>query len=165
MHMRSQRGVISVEAAFAFPSLIILAMIAFEFVNVVLTIDMGDVALQSAVHQARLEESLTEDSLESVVRKGIVKSSHGYLTQDNITNVDVRRYSSLSTLSSTGEEEAADSASEANGKTTKFPAWKVTVDIRKPFLTPLPRLMAYAENEFEYRFEQVLGYLPETKDQ
>ncbi|MFT4302882.1 MAG: pilus assembly protein [Desulfovibrio sp.] len=165
MHRHSQRGVISVEAAFAFPSIIMLAMIAFEFVNVVLTIDMGDVALQSAVQQARLEETLTEDSFESVVRKGIVTLSHGYLTQDNITNVDVRRYSSLSTLRSTGEEEDADSANEKGTKGTTFPAWKVTVDIRKPFLTPLPRLMAYTENEFEYRFEQVLGYLPETKDQ
>lgn len=161
MNRRGQSGVASVEAAFAFPVIIIAAMIVMEFANIALTIDMGEVALQRAMQMFRLDDSLQEGGAEETLRMNMVNSSQGYVKMENISNVEIVRYDSLDALGGGAVEEDDDDSSDFSGL---YPAWKVTVNIRKEYLTPLPRLLIVGNNEFQYRFEQVLSYLPQEED-
>lgn len=159
-----RRGVVSVEAAFVFPVLIIAVMVVMELANIALTIDMGEVALQRAVQQFR-RNGAPDDEGESTLRSAMAEASQGYLAQADISTVSIERFDSLDAMGAGSEDE--DEEDEGQGKSDFSqlpPAWRITVDIRKGFITPLPRMLVFVDNEFHYRFEQVLSYLPNQED-
>jgi len=159
---KSRRGVAAVEAVFALPVLIMAVMIIMEFANIALTIDMGEAALQRAVQQFRLDDSFGDDA-ESALRQNMVDASHGYVKQENIVNVSIEEFASLDAMGGgSTDEDNEDSEDEASSN--NLPAWRITVDIRKDFITPLSRLLAFYDNDFQYRYEQVLSYLPQEED-
>lgn len=155
---------IAVEAAFAFPVIIIAAMIAMELANIALTINMGDIALQRAVQKVRNDDSWGTGG-EGVIRSYMIAASHGYVTDNNIVNVEVEEFESLDEMGQALAEDGGggsseDEKDEEENEDSTYPAWKITVDIRKDFITPLPRMLAAYDNDFQYRFEQILCYLP-----
>ena len=151
---------VSVEAAFVFPVLIIAVMVVMELANVALTIDMGEVALQRAVQQFR-RNGAPDDEGESTLRSAMAEASQGYLTQADISTVSIERFDSLDAMGAGSEEEGEEGKGQGGSDFSRLPpAWRITVDIRKGFITPLPRMLTFFENEFHYRFEQVLSYLP-----
>ena len=159
-----RRGVVSVEAAFVFPVLIIAAMVVMELANVALTIDMGEVALQRAVQQFR-RNGAPDDEGEDTLRSAMADASQGYLTKANISTVSIERFDSLDAMGSDSEEEDEEDEDQGKSDFSRLPpAWRITVDIRKGFITPLPHMLLFFENEFHYRFEQVLSYLPNQED-
>ncbi|MUM78529.1 hypothetical protein GKC30_12870 [Pseudodesulfovibrio sp. F-1] len=160
---RSRSGVVSVEAAFLFPVLIIAAMVVMELANIGLTIDMGEVALQRAVQQMRASGQPGEEG-ESELRRNMAEASHGYLSQADIVSVFIERFESLDALGGADEDEGQEEDGSGSGFSKIPPAWRITVDIHKDFLTPLPRLLSFVDNGFQYRFEQVLSYLPRQED-
>lgn len=148
-----QRGSLSVEAAYVLPVIIAAAMMFMELANIALAIDMGGTALERAIQQLRRDDgpALAAAEMESALRQRMAAASHGYLSEDNIATVSVERFSSL-------DEMGGGHAEEDRGD--DMPVWRVTVDIRKDFITPLPRLLNLDSGAFRYRYQQVLGYLP-----
>jgi len=167
---RGRRGVVSVEAVFVFPILIVAAMIVMELANIALTISMGEIALQRGIQEIRTNDSWEEDDA-NVIRGNMVKSSQGFLAENNIESIVVEKYESLDALGkaegSSGSDDSEDSDEEEDEETTAstYPAWKITVDIHKDFITSLPHLLALDENGFQYRFEKVLSYLPSLSEE
>lgn len=151
-----QRGALAVEAAYVLPVIIAAAMMFMELANIGLTINMGGSALERAVQQLRRTDPaiLTAEAMESRLRTDMAAASHGYLGEDNIAIIKVEQFSSLDQMG-TGRTEADDASTK-----TDVPVWRITVDIRKDFITPLPRLLAIDSSAFRYRYKQVLGNLP-----
>lgn len=154
-----QRGALAVEAAFVLPVVLTGAMMVFELAYIGLTIDMGNTALERALQQFRADPAtvLQAGSMQQLLRQRMAAASHGYLTEANIAVVNVENFASLDAMGGGTEAPATDSAS-ANAN--NVPIWRVTVDIRKDFITPLPRLLAIDSGAFRYRYQQMLGYLP-----
>jgi len=158
---RRQRGVLSVEAAYVLPVIIAAAMMFMELANIGLTINVGAGALDRAIQQFRqgsINGSLQGDAMESQLRKRMVAASHNYLDDTDIATVEIERFTSLDALG------GGNAANEENAPaaTSTQPAWRVSVDIRKNFITPLPRLLGVDSSAFRYRYEQVLAYLPQA---
>jgi len=156
---RSQSGVLSVEAAFAFPILIIAAMLVMEVSNIALTINFGEIALQRALQKVRSNDSWEQDS-EGLIIQYMSEASHGYVTENNIVSVTADRYDSLDALGQEGLGEEAEGGSDEDATETDLPAWKITVHIRKEFITSLPKMLPLDDNDFHYHYEQILSYLP-----
>ncbi|RMX06854.1 hypothetical protein D8I35_10205 [Corticibacter populi] len=162
-----QRGVLSVEAAYVLPVVIAAAMIFMELGNVGLTINMGASAFERAMQQFRQDGVLAlqdgSADMEALLRERMASASHGYLAEDNIITIDVQTYTNLDALGDgTASQEDAD-GNTATGGDTDVPAWRVSVEIRKSFITPLPRLLGVDNNAFRYRYQQVLAYLPQQE--
>lgn len=159
---RRQRGALSVEAAYVLPVIIAAAMMFMELANIGLTINMGAGALDRAIQQFRQDSQsgagLQGASMESLLRERMVAASHNYLDNDDIATVEIERYTSLDAMGGT----ASTNEAENQNRTTTLPAWRISVDIRKNFITPLPRLLGVDSGAFRYRYEQVLAYLPQT---
>ncbi len=153
-----QRGVLAVEAAFVLPVVIAGAMMFMELASIGLTIDIGNTALERALQEFRPAGAagVDMDDMEDRIRQQMAAASHGYLTAGNIVEVSVERFSSLDAMGKGGDS-AADTSSSTQ---QQVPVWRVTVDIRKDFITPIPRLMALENTNFRYRYQQLLGYLP-----
>ncbi|HEY0201332.1 MAG TPA: hypothetical protein VGC24_06540, partial [Burkholderiaceae bacterium] len=134
-----------------------------ELANIGLTINMGASALERAVQQFRQDnvfDTLDDSGMESLVRSRMVAASHNYLDDDDIANVDIESYTSLDDMGGgTTNSEDTDTAS-----TIALPAWRISVDIRKNFITPLPRLLGVDSSAFSYRYQQVLAYLPQQTE-
>lgn len=169
--VQRQRGALAVEAAFVLPVVLTGAMMVFELAYIGLTIDMGNTALERAIQQFRADPAnvLEAGRMQSLLRQRMVAASHGYLEDSNIAAVNVENFASLDAMgggtasgtasgndSGSGAEQSGGAASAA----TDVPVWRVTVDIRKDFITPLPRLLAIDSGAFRYRYQQMLGYLP-----
>jgi len=158
---RRQRGSLSVEAAYVLPVVIAAAMMFMELANIGLTINMGASALERAVQQFRQDGAAgMQDggAIESLVRARMVAASHNYLDDENIATVEVERFASLDAMGGGTEDEAE------NAALTQVPAWRIEVDVRKDFITPLPRLLGVDSGAFRYRYQQVLAYLPQRAE-
>lgn len=160
---KNERGSLSVEAAYVLPVVIAAAMMFMELANIGLTINMGANALERAVQQFRQDSpaSLVDaGSMESLLRQRMAAASHNYLDESDIATVEVERYTSLDALGGgTDDEEDAERSA-----LTTMPAWRIEVDIRKDFITPLPRLLGVDSSAFRYRYQQVLAYLPQRDE-
>ncbi|MDQ7988656.1 MAG: hypothetical protein REI09_03390 [Candidatus Dactylopiibacterium sp.] len=156
---RAARGALAVEAAFVLPVVIAGAMMFMELANIGLTIDMGNTALERALQGFRPQGAggIDDAGMAARIRQRMAAASHGYLTESNISNVSVERFSSLDAMGKGGDD---DSAQDAAAGTSPVPVWRVTVDIRKNFVTPIPRLLVQENAMFRYRYQQLLGYLP-----
>ncbi|ENO85316.1 hypothetical protein [Thauera linaloolentis] len=152
-----QRGAIAVEAAYILPVLITAAMMFMELANIGLTINMGATALERAVQQFRRDDSvaLDPDAMKALLPQRMATASHGYLGEDDIAAVTVESFTSLDAM---GGGSAAQDDDHTHGD--DIPAWRITVDIRKNFITPLPRLLSIDSSAFRYRYQEVLAYLP-----
>ncbi|RZT39395.1 hypothetical protein [Cupriavidus agavae] len=148
------RGALAVEAAFALPVVIAGAMMFMELGNIGLAINMGGRALEHAVEGFRgvPPESLEARQMERLVRQRMATASHGYLDDGDIATVAVESFTSLDTIG----DSAAVRATHAPG----LPVWRLTVEIRKDFVTPLPRLLGTDGTAFRYQYQQLLGQLP-----
>ena len=167
-----QRGALAVEAAYVLPVVIAALMMLIELIHVGLTINMGSSALERALTQFRSETTLTQASISGMdgqLRQRMAAASHNYLTEDNIATVDIEHFVNLDALgggraskqaNSSGQSGGSDDIAAAMAAQTDVPAWRIAVDIRKEFITPLPRLLGLDSNAFRYRYEQVLSYLP-----
>lgn len=152
-----KRGVIATETAFLVPLVLVGIMMFMELARVMVTITVGSTAMDAVVQSLRQEKSLTPDTVKQLIidRMANKKFSYGYLSPKDI-EVEVDHYPSLDSLGiangavQDGEELVPASKSRA--------VWSITVDIRKNYITPLPRLLTL-EDMFRYRFKQVLGYL------
>ncbi|CAB3707410.1 hypothetical protein LMG26690_02991 [Achromobacter animicus] len=161
--LRSQRGSLSVEAAYVLPVVIAAAMMFMELANIGLTINMGASALERAVQQFRQDGAAgMQDggAIESLVRSRMVAASHNYLDDENIATVEVERFASLDAMGGGGGEDETQAAALTN-----VPAWRIEVDVRKDFITPLPRLLGVDSGAFRYRYQQVLAYLPQRNQE
>jgi len=159
---RRQRGSLSVEAAYVLPVVIAAAMMFMELANIGLTINMGASALERAVQQFRQDGAAgMQDggAIESLVRARMVAASHNYLDDENIATVEVERFASLDAMGGGETEDEAE-----NAALTQVPAWRIEVDVRKDFITPLPRLLGVDSGAFRYRYQQVLAYLPQRAE-
>ncbi|SIT17670.1 TadE/TadG family type IV pilus assembly protein [Achromobacter sp. MFA1 R4] len=159
---RRQRGSLSVEAAYVLPVVIAAAMMFMELANIGLTINMGASALERAVQQFRQDGAAgMQDggAIESLVRARMVAASHNYLDDENIATVEVERFASLHAMGGGETEDEAE-----NAALTQVPAWRIEVDVRKDFITPLPRLLGVDSGAFRYRYQQVLAYLPQRAE-
>ncbi|MFJ3462882.1 TadE/TadG family type IV pilus assembly protein [Achromobacter spanius] len=160
--LRGQRGSLSVEAAYVLPVVIAAAMMFMELANIGLTINMGASALERAVQQFRQDGAAgMQDggAIESLVRSRMVAASHNYLDDENIATVEVERFASLDAMGGGAEDDT-----QAAGQ-TNMPAWRIEVDVRKDFITPLPRLLGVDSGAFRYRYQQVLAYLPQRNQE
>jgi len=156
---RRQRGALAVEAAFVLPVVLTGAMMVFELAYIGLTIDMGNTAMERALQQFRADPAavLEAGAMQGLLRQRMAAASHGYLTEANIAVVNIENFASLDAMGGGSEEPSTGSAS---ANVNNVPIWRVTVDIRKDFITPLPRLLAIDSGAFRYRYQQMLGYLP-----
>lgn len=161
--LRGQRGSLSVESAYVLPVVIAAAMMFMELANIGLTINMGASALERAVQQFRQDGAAgMQDggAIESLVRTRMVAASHNYLDDENIATVEVERFASLDAMGGGGAEDETQAA-----VLTNVPAWRIEVDVRKDFITPLPRLLGVDSGAFRYRYQQVLAYLPQRNQE
>lgn len=156
---RRQRGALAVEAAFVLPVVLTGAMMVFELAYIGLTIDMGNTAMERALQQFRADPAavLEAGAMQGLLRQRMAAASHGYLTEANIAVVNIENFASLDAMGGGSQEPSTGSAS---ANVNNVPIWRVTVDIRKDFITPLPRLLAIDSGAFRYRYQQMLGYLP-----
>ncbi|MBT0570729.1 hypothetical protein KIK84_10340 [Curvibacter sp. CHRR-16] len=170
-----QKGALAVEAAFVLPVVIAGAMMFMELANIGLTIDMGNTALERAIQDFRTSSSKTSDidSMEKQIRQNMAAASHGYLSQANIASVSVERFNSLDAMGGGQADEEDEDSSSSSGSSSSssqsssssVPVWRITVDVRKDFITPIPRLLVMDNATFYYRYQQLLGYLPAESDQ
>lgn len=151
---RRIRGALAVEAAFALPVIIAGAMMFTELGNIGLTIASGGTALERAIHQLRTgaPEPLQAAQIERRVRQGMA-GSHRFLGDADIATVAVESYASLDAIG-TGHPEATRKVANP-----AVPVWRITVEIRKDFITPLPRLLGIGGTAFRYQYQQLLGDL------
>lgn len=156
-------GVLAVEAAYVLPVVIAAAMMFIELAHIGLIINMGSGAFDRAVQQFRQDgvASLAAGGMEELLRQRISAESHNYLSEDEIATVDIQSYATLDAMGG-GSASAKDGDA---GARTNVPAWHIAVDIRKDFITPLPRLLGVDSGAFRYRYEQVLAYLPQQESQ
>lgn len=162
--LRGQHGSLSVEAAYVLPVVIAAAMMFMELANIGLTINMGASALERAMQQFRQDGAAgLQDggAIESLVRARMVAASHNYLDDENIATVEVERFASLDAMGGGGAEDETEAAAAT---LTNVPAWRIEVDVRKDFITPLPRLLGVDSGAFRYRYQQVLAYLPQRAE-
>lgn len=165
-HLRGirQHGALAVEAAFVLPVVIAGAMMFMELANIGLTIDMGNTALERAIQAFRATDAETgeTESMEAQIRQRMAMASHGYLSEANIASVSVERFSSLDEMGGGKTDEDEDSATTS---TKRVPVWRITVDVRKDFITPIPNLLVTDNATFRYRYQQLLGYLPAEEEE
>lgn len=157
--VRRQRGTLAVEAAFVLPVVIAGAMMFMELASIGLTIDIGNTALERTLQEFRPAGAagIESDGMEARIRQQMAAASHGYLAESNIVEVSVERFSSLDAMGK-GSNSEADTAQSSSQQ--QVPVWRITVDIRKDFITPIPRLLVMDNATFRYRYQQLLGYLP-----
>lgn len=150
------RGALAVEAAFALPVIIAGAMMFMELGNIGLTIAMGNTALDHAIRRLHAEAAYAPDptSMTQRVRLGMAAASHRFLDDSHIAAVAVERFTALDAMGAGSAASAGRTASRA------VPAWRVTVEIRKDFITPLPRLLGTGGTAFRYQYQQWLDKLP-----
>ena len=145
------RGALAIEAAFALPVIIAGAMMFIELGNIGLTIAMGGTALERAIQQLRTETG-NAGTMELRMRQGMVAASHRLLDDADIAAVAVERFTSL---------DAMGAGSTARGTASRnVPVWRITVEIRKDFITPLPRLLGTGGSAFRYQYQQWLDDAP-----
>lgn len=160
---RGSRGSLAVEAAYVLPVVIAAAMMFMELANIGLTINVGASALERAVQQFRQDGVTALQSgqgMQALLRERMARAAHNYLDEADIATIDIEPYATLDAMgggNAAGEEGGI-------GANTGVPAWRISVDIRKDFITPLPRLLGMDSNAFRYRFQQVLAYLPATEE-
>ncbi|MBB2778515.1 UNVERIFIED_ORG: Flp pilus assembly protein TadG [Comamonas terrigena] len=158
-----QQGVLAVEAAYVLPVVIAAVMMFMELASIGLTINMGASALERAVQQFRqdgVNALLQGQDMQSLLRTRMAQASHRYLAEEDIATIDIEPYATLDAM---GGGDAAAEASNT-GNLSDVPAWRISVDIRKEFITPLPRLLGMDSNAFRYRYQQVLAYLPQPTE-
>jgi len=161
--LRKHHGVLAVEAAYVLPVVIAAVMMFMELANIGLTINMGASALERAVQQFRqdgVNALLQGQDMQALLRERMAQASHSYLAEEDIATIDIEHYATLDAM---GEGDAA-SKENGIGASADMPAWRISVDIRKEFITPLPRLLGMDSNAFRYRYQQVLAYLPLTTE-
>lgn len=164
---RSERGAIAVEAAFAFPVILIAFFVIVEFANMALTIQVAENAVSTALTRFRDAGELG-DSAENDIRQGVVAYSHGYLEPKNVTRVTLEAYESLDAMGNPGgkeNEEEDDDDGAGDSFADAYPAWKVVVVISKDFITPIPRMLITNRKDFTYRYERVLAYYPKVDEE
>lgn len=147
------------EAAFALPVIIAGAMMFIELGNIGLTVAMGSTALDRATQQLRTQTTGTVrpadvGSLERRLRHGMAAVSHRFLDETDIAAVAVERFTSLDAMNAGRTTTASAAASRT------VPAWRITVEIRKDFITPLPRLLGTGGTAFRYQYQVWLDNLP-----
>lgn len=158
------RGVIATETAFLIPVVLVGIMMFMELARIVLTVGIGNTALNGAVHSLRQETGLTPDTVKELVAERMVEQgfSYGYLLPGDV-EVAVEHFDSLEALG--GKESTAQTGEPQEDDirpSLSRPVWIITVDVRKPYITPLPTFLTL-ENVFRYRFKQVLGYLEQDE--
>lgn len=159
---RRERGTLAVEAAYVLPVVIAAAMMFMELANIGLTINVGASAFERAVQQFRqdgVSALQTGRDMQALLRQRMARAAHRYLDESDIATIDIEPYATLDALG------GGHAAAEENGigANSGVPAWRISVDIRKDFITPLPRLLGMDSNAFRYRFQQTLAYLPATE--
>jgi hypothetical protein len=154
---KRQSGTLAVEAAFVLPVIITGAMMVMELAYVGFTVDIGSTALEHAVQQFRADasSSLEAGRAEPLIRERMVAASHGYLNDGNIASVNVESFASLDEMGG-----GTPVTQKSNSNVRAVPILRITVDIRKDFITPLPQLLSISNGAFRYRYQQLLGYLP-----
>ncbi|MDH1703842.1 hypothetical protein [Comamonas terrigena] len=161
--LHQHRGVLAVEAAYVLPVVIAAVMMFMELASIGLTINMGASALERAVQQFRqdgVNALLQGQDMQGLLRTRMAQASHRYLAEEDIATIDIEPYATLDAM---GGGDAAAQASNT-GDLSDVPAWRISVDIRKEFITPLPRLLGMDSNAFRYRYQQVLAYLPQPSE-
>lgn len=163
---RSERGAIAVEAAFAFPVILIAFFAIVEFANMALTIQVAENAVSTALTRFRDAGELGA-SAENDIRQGVVAYSHGYLEPENVTRVTLEAYESLDAMGNPGGKEDEEDEEDGAGDSfaDAYPAWKVVVVISKDFITPIPRMLITNRKDFTYRYERVLAYYPKVDEE
>ncbi len=151
LRSRLARGAVAVEAAFALPVIIAGAMMFIELGNIGLTIAMGGTALERAIQQLRAEAA-NAGTMELRMRKGMAAASHRFLDDTDIAAVAVERFTSLDAMGAGGTAKGTASRT--------VPVWRITVEIRKDFITPLPRLLGTGGTAFRYQYQQWLDNAP-----
>ncbi|MFT4265836.1 MAG: hypothetical protein QM586_01225 [Xenophilus sp.] len=126
------RGALAIEAACVLAVVIVAVMMLVELVHIGLTISMGHHALDNALQQLRHDDPSgpPASDMAARLRTLMVAGSHGCLGEDEIAVVRIDPYASL--------DEHVGSA------------WRISVDLRKRFVTPLPRLMGIRSQAFRY---------------
>lgn len=165
---RSERGVVSVEAAFAYPALIIVILMVMEVANMALTIEIGENAVSRSLIQFR-EAGTLSDSAANDIRYAIAAKSLGFIRPSDVKLVSVEPYETLDAMGSEGggAAEKGDDDAEDEGSAIEDlqnPAWRVVVSVRKDFITPLPRMLPSDRKDFGFRYERVLSYLPAVEE-
>lgn len=147
--LAAARGAVAIEAAFALPVIIAGAMMFIELGNIGLTIAMGGTALERAI-QPLGAETAGAGAMALRLRKGMAAASHHFLDDTDIAAVAVERFTSLDAM-------GAGSTAPAKGSASRnVPAWRITVEIRQDFITPLPRLLGTGGTAFRYQYQQWL---------
>lgn len=162
---RRQRGAIAVEAAYLLPVIIVAAMMFMELANIGLTINIGANALERAVQQFRrdgVEQLLAGSDMAGHIRERMAAASHGHLVQEEVVDVEIESFANLDEMGGGGGDDDGEDDEPAIGSTTRIPAWRISVGIRKQYITPLPRLLGVNSSSFSYRYQQVLSYLPQS---
>jgi hypothetical protein len=131
---------VAVEAAFVLPVLIAGAMMFVELSHMALTIHRGSAALARAVEQFRRDAGLERPAAraEALLRARMAAAARTDLAPDSIVAVSL-------------EPVATPDAPEHSQPSL----WRVTVDIRQAFVTPLPGLLSIDSDAFRYRYQQV----------
>ena len=162
---RTSRGAIAVEAAFAFPVILVAFFIAAELASMTITMQVTESAVSAALARFRDEGELGA-AAESDIRQGVAAYSFGYIKPGDVSRVTVEAYDSLDAMGNPGgsgededeEDGAADSFDDA------YPAWRIVVVVHKDFITPLPRMLLTNRKDFTYRCERVVAYFPKVDD-
>ena len=163
---RSDRGVVSVEAAFAYPALIIVILMVMEVANMALTIEVGENAVSRSLIQFRDAGTLSESAANDI-RCAIAAKSLGFIRPADVKLVSVEPYETLDAMGQEGggvADEGKDDESADSIEDQQNPAWRIVVSVRKDFITPLPRMLPTDRKDFGFRYERVLSYLPALEE-
>lgn len=134
-------------AALALPVIVAGAMMFAELGHIGLTIAVGRVALDRALERFHVDAAAPPAPavVARQLRTRMAAASHQYLDDGDIPTVAVERFASLDTIG----------AAPANTRPAA-PVWRVTVEIRRDFLTPLPRLLGVGGNAFRYQYQRLV---------
>lgn len=155
----SNEAAIATETAFLMPVLLIGIMMFLELARVVLIISIGSTAMNASIQSLREEDTLDEQTVQRLVLERIVDDqySYGYLSVNDV-QVSVEKFDSLEKMGVAYGEASSEKKDDDTSTVKELPVWNITVDIKKDYLTPLPRLLTL-DDTFRYRFRQVIGHL------
>ena len=153
------------EAAFAYPALIVLILIVMEAANMMLTIEIGENAVSRSLIQFRDAGTLS-DGAANDIKYAIAAKSLGFLKPADVKMVLVEPYDNLDAMGNAGGESGKgdDGEEETPIEDLQNPAWRIIVSVRKDFITPLPRMLLPSRKDFGFRYERVFAYLPAQAD-
>lgn len=173
VRVRAQRGAIATETAFLIPVLLVGIMMFMELARVLLVISIGSTAMDAAIQSLRRENQLNAENVSSLIVERMTdpRNSYGYLSADDL-EIQVEHFDSLQALGASQDNSDGQSQPSNGGQSNEDrialaqsrPVWSITVDVRKPYITPLPTFLTLEDN-FRYRFKQVLGHLDDPQAQ